>query len=396
VTGERTDSSVFRKKRIFIPMIEVGGGHKAVGLAIRDAIERLHPGEYEMSVVDFPCICGARMTDRSLKAFWSACLAQPVITNKVNIWLEAMNGLLRSNAVTRFFSVDFVMKGMRYIRELQPDFIISTHFFCTSVAVFARETYGLDCRIVSHVNDPFHAHPFWVNQLADEVIVCSRSAFDHMAKMGQKQESMTILPLPLHAKFFDPVTRSREEILTELGLEPSRLTILASSGGEGIGDTSHFIREVYLSGLPVNLITVSGRNERLLKASRLLAARPSKALMAPIGYAANMNELAFASDVGLAKAGPSSLLEMLTKGCPVMLTHVAHQAEQGNLDFILDGGMGWDIRNPETFAEVLDNLLKPGFLEPYQRRIRENEYVRLLPGASERLAIHLLAGMKPP
>ena len=322
-------------------MIEVGGGHKAIGLAIMDAIDRLHPGLYEMSVVDFPKECGAHLMDRFVKALWNAALAQPVITNQLNLWMDAVNRVMRSNAITRVFFTDFVRKGMRYIRDFQPDLIIATHFFCTSVAVFAREAYGLDCRIVSHVNDPFRAHALWVNPLADEVVVCSRLAWDHMVKLGQNPESMTILSSPLNPRFFDPITRTREEILLELGLDPTRMTVLASSGGEGIGNTEQFIREIYLSGKAVNLIAICGRNDRLLRELNLLAARKTNARLAPLGFVRNMNELAFASDIGLAKAGPSTLLEMLSMDCPVMLTHVASQVEQGNLDFVVGENLGW-------------------------------------------------------
>jgi UDP-N-acetylglucosamine:LPS N-acetylglucosamine transferase len=387
---------IVRKKRIFIPMIEVGGGHKSIGLAIRDAIDRQYPGEFETAVVDFPRVCGAVQVDRWIKSFWNVALAHPVATNRLNGWMDNMYRVARSNTFTRVLNTDFVQKGSRYIREYQPDIIISTHWFCTSVAVFAREKYRLDCRIVSHVNDPFRANSLWVNPLADEMIVCSDNARDHMIRLGQPPATMTVMPFPLNGRFFDPIARTREDILQGLGLDPKRLTVLASSGGEGIGNTETYIRELYLSNLPINLIAVCGRNERMLREMRLLAARSSTVRFAPLGFADNMNELAFASDIGLAKAGPSTMLEMLSKGCPVMITQVAHHAEQGNLDFVEREGFGWDVRDRNKFEEMLTMLREPGFLEPVRRRIGENQYIRSLPDGAARLAAYLVEGMKKP
>ncbi len=382
-----------RMKRILIPMIEVGGCHKSIALAIRDAIEQQHPGAYEIRVVDFPRACGARSLDRWIKSVWNIALAHPDITNLLNGWLDAANRMIQSNTFTRLFYSEFLHKGMKYIRDFQPDLIISTHFLCTSVAVLSRKTYDLDCRVVSHVSDPFQPHCLWVNPLADELLVGSETARGCLEKFGQSSGSMTVFPFPLSKGFFEPIARSREEILSELGLEPRRMTVLASSGGEGIGGTDLYVRALYQSGLPINLITVCGRNGRLLKEMRAMAGKPSDVLLSPLGYVGNMNELAMAADLGLVKAGPSTLFELLAKGCPVMVTHVAAQIEQGNLDFVLDQELGWDVRNHATFEELMAHLPEPGFLEPVRQRIKENTYIQSLSGGTANLADHLVAGM---
>ena len=389
---ERTE----RKPRIFIPMIEVGGCHKSIALSIRDSIERLQPGRFDIRVVDFMSACGARMSDRSIKASWNAALAQPGITNLLNKWMDDASLLMRSNAISQILYPAFVQKGMAYIRDEKPDLIVATHFFCTSVAVLARERYGLDCRIVSHVSDPFRAHALWVNPLVDELVVCSEQARDYLAMLGQNPETMRIVPFPINGRFFEPAARSREAILEDLGLDPRRITILASSGGEGIGSTDRYVRDLYFSDLPINLIAICGRNERLLREMRLLHARPSGVRFAPLGFVTNMNELTDVADAAVVKAGPSTLFELLGKGCPVYVTHVAAQVEQGNLDFVVQNGLGWDVRDSDAWAEQLARLRDPACLEPVRARILRNEYIRSLPGASMQLAQALLAGMTLP
>lgn len=383
-----------RKKRILIAMIEVGGCHAAIAHAIKDALEKDQPGVFDIEVVDLPRASGAIQVDRFIKRFWRMALARPVLTTQVNAWMDEVGHLAHSNTLVRVFFQNFVRKGMRLVLAYEPDLVICTHFFCTSVAAFARQQSNGSFGVVAHVSDPFHAHGLWVNLLADELVVCSDTVRAQLLALGQPEERMTVLPFPIHSRFFLPVTASREDLLDALGLDPSRLTILASFGGEGIGDMTRYLRYIYLSELPVNLIVACGKNEGLLRELRLLALRPSSVRMAPLGFVHNMNELAEAADVGLVKAGPSTLFELLAKGCPVMVTQVAAKVEEGNLRFVTEQGLGWDVREMAAFQEVLGKLGKPGFLQAVRDRIRLNPYLSELPGAASRVAARM-AGFIP-
>jgi UDP-N-acetylglucosamine:LPS N-acetylglucosamine transferase len=379
------------KKRILITMIEVGGCHASIAYAVQDALMLSCPGMYDIQVVDLPRACGARGMDRHLKHLWRMALARPVLTTRLSTWLEEVGTLANSNRIVRLLFGEFVRKGMRFIEQANPDLVISTHFFCTSVAVFARQQSGGTYPVVSHVSDPFRAHGLWVNPLADEVIVCSQAVRDQLAAMGQPSERLSVLPFPINPRFFAPIGSDRTAVLQALNLSPERLTILASAGGEGVGNMSSFLRRLYLSELPCNVIAVCGRNERLHKELSLLAMRDSPVRMAVLGFVRNMNELAEAADVGMVKAGPSSLLELLAKDCPVMVTQVAAKIEEGNLRFVMDNGFGWDVREPEAFDKALRNLRDPSFLAQAGERIRKSGALAELPGAAARVAERIVA-----
>ena len=380
-----------QKKRILIAMIEVGGCHASIAYAIRDALMLSWPGMFDIQVVDLPRACGARGTDRHLKHLWRMALARPVATTRLNAWLEEVGTLADSNRVVRLLFREFMRKGMRFIQQSEPDLVFCTHFFCTSVAVFARQRGPASFSVVSHVSDPYRAHGLWVNPLADKVIVCSDEVRKQLVALGQPPEKMTVLPFPINPRFFVPAAAERETALRALSLEPGRTTILASVGGEGIGEMSSFLRRICLSDLPFNVIAVCGRNEHLQKALRLLAVRSSTVRMAVLGYVRNMNELMALADVGMVKAGPSTLFELLAKGCPVMVTQVAAKIEEGNLRFVVDNGFGWDVRNPEVFSDVLKQLAAPGFLQQAKARIRQGHVLEPLPDAAFSVAKALAA-----
>jgi len=65
-------------KKILMTMIEVGFGHKAPALAVKDAIGAMVGDDVEVDVVDFAKECGALRDDHALKESWDLALAFPL------------------------------------------------------------------------------------------------------------------------------------------------------------------------------------------------------------------------------------------------------------------------------------------------------------------------------
>ena len=75
-------------KKILIPMIEVGGGHRMLALAVKEAIDQLFPGQYQVEVIDFAKEAGANRDDKAMKDIWDFALADPKLTTIVNLLLD--------------------------------------------------------------------------------------------------------------------------------------------------------------------------------------------------------------------------------------------------------------------------------------------------------------------
>ena len=56
--------------KILIPMVEAGGGHEMPALAIKESIETLFPGQYQIDVIDFAREVGANWDNKIIKGFW--------------------------------------------------------------------------------------------------------------------------------------------------------------------------------------------------------------------------------------------------------------------------------------------------------------------------------------
>jgi UDP-N-acetylglucosamine:LPS N-acetylglucosamine transferase len=198
-------------KKILIPMIEVGSGHRMIALAVKEAIGKLYPGEYAVDVIDFAREAGARREDKAMKDIWDFALAHPKLTNNINMLMEAFNGLTRSNLVTKVFFTEFVKKGTRYILDYKPDIVFSTHFFCTSVALFAREKYHFQYKVISFMADPISGHNLWINPKVDTIVAATREARNYLVSMGEPRHKIKVMSFPLNLKFFSKVEKSKRK-----------------------------------------------------------------------------------------------------------------------------------------------------------------------------------------
>lgn len=378
-------------------MVEAGGGHRMPALAIKDSIEKLFPGQYQIDVIDFAKDSGATWDDKIIKGFWDWALARPEITTNLNILLDSFNHVTRSNTVMRLFFQQFVRKGIRYILSYKPDIVFSTHFFCSSVAQFARARYHLPYKVFSYMTDPVRGHNLWVNPKIDAVIVSTNEANEYLTKQGQPSDKIKVMSFPLNKKFFAPTTRKREDIISELGLDPLKKTLLATSGGQGIGDTAEYVKSLYKSDFPFNIIAICGKNKELVEELNELKRKVNSDVpLAVLGFVDNMHELLEASDLAIAKGGASTTLEVLVKRVPTIFTHCAALHEKGNIDFCVNNKMGWYAKNEKEFKIIIDEILSTEILDFYKRNIDTNEYVKTLPEAADNLARFIVNELEAP
>jgi len=74
-----------------------------------------------------------------------------------------------------------------------------------------------------------------------------------------------------------------------------------------------------------------------------------------LGFVTNMAEYMVAADVLVSKAGPGTISEAAALSLPVMLTSFLPGQEEGNVDFVIDGGFGafCPDADPDAVAEEL-------------------------------------------
>jgi 1,2-diacylglycerol 3-beta-galactosyltransferase len=110
------------------------------------------------------------------------------------------------------------------------------------------------------------------------------------------------------------------------------------------------------SGLDAQLVIVAGRNEAL---RRRLAAMTWAMPTSVHGFVDTMPVLMRAADVVVTKAGPHTVMEALTLGCPVILSGFVPAQEEGVVRLVLGAGAGILADTPAKVVDALRTLFDP-------------------------------------
>lgn len=349
-------------------MLEAGAGHKMPALAIRDAIEKLYPGRFKMDVVDFFKESGALTNDRVMKGVWDYALAHPIVARTVYALIEFFH--LNPRTYLNTMLAEVKKKGTKYISEYKPDMIVSTQFYCLPASSMARDWLKLPIKVIGFVTDPFCGYSVWADRGADFILVSSERAKQMLTRRKVNPDRVKIFQFPVNQKFFNQ-TRTREEIRKEYNINPAYKTVLTTAGGQGISNIGNFMIKMYKKGLPLNIIAVCGKNEKLKNVlEKLKKDTPSATNLIPIGFTTSMNELLSISDLNIAKAGASTTFEALFMDNPIIFTHYAAPPEKPNIDFCIENKVGWYTPGEKAFFRVLDQVLNTGILDEYKKNLK--------------------------
>ncbi|OHD57692.1 MAG: hypothetical protein A2Y33_04230 [Spirochaetes bacterium GWF1_51_8] len=377
------------KKKILMPILEAGAGHKMPALAVKDSIEELYPGKYQIDVVDFAVAAGALSADKRMKAFWDACLKNKAFAKATYSLMEWTHPVCHLVLPVGFGS--FIRKGREFVRQYNPDLIFSSHYYSLTVAAMARDKLKLPAKVIGCITDPFDAYAFWCEKRADYIVVSSERSKKKCIRRGVQPWRIKVLPFPVNNKFLRP-SHNREETRKAYGIDPSKPTILTSEGGQGIGMIARFVREMYRKGVPVNILNVCGKNTALKEElDRMVQTEKSATNLIPLGFVNNMNELLAASDLCIAKAGASTTFEALFMNVPIIFTSWANQAEKPNIDYCVENNAGWYTPDTATFWKTMDEILSTDILKTYRKNI---ENLHLKSGADDiaRFVVEQLEG----
>ncbi|HUW42342.1 MAG TPA: glycosyltransferase [Rectinemataceae bacterium] len=365
------------KQRVLMLMLEVGFGHKAPANAVKEAIEARYPGRFRVDVVDFAKEVGALADDKLLKNGWDLALAFPLSARIGYLWMELNR---RNLSYVDALYKDFIEKGVAYIEDRKPDLIFATHALCLYIAGKAKLKFGLATPIVAYVVDPFDGYSLWADENADKILVATEQSRKRLVDHGIDDAKIVKTGFPINNRFFD-VRKSTEDITKELALVPGWPTLLVSAGGQGIGKVFSFVEAAHRLQLPLNIVTVAGKNQKTkARMEKLAASGKSETHLVPLGYVTNMNELIRACDVVVGKSGASTFMEAVFMGKPVIFTEWATYNDWYIVNFALDNDIGWYCPSVISFVGTLRRLLEPGALDPFASRIAA---LGMVPGADE-------------
>lgn len=253
-----------------------------------------------------------------------------------------------------------IWKVKSLIEEYNPDIIVSSHESPSGMVASLKQEYGLKTELIGIVTD-FRAHPFWVYKEIDKYMVPNEFTKNYLIREGIPSERIYITGIPVDLRFAQEYDKS--ELKRRFNLDPEKFTILLMGSWLDIGIDS-LIESLDKSSLPIQVIAVSGKNEKLREKLEKIKGKTTIPLVA-FGFITNVYEVMHASDIIITKPGGLISSETLAAGLPMIIVNPIPGQEEFNALYLTTEGAAIRVNKLSEVPIILELLLKS------PQRIRE-------------------------
>jgi len=139
-------------------------------------------------------------------------------------------------------------------------------------------------------------------------------------------------------------------------------------GGFGSKVIYEIVRDLDTGGLPLQLIVICGRNEKLAEALR---ARNWNLPLHIVGFTKEVHRLMRAADFLIGKPGPGSVAEAMMRKLPVILecNSWTLPQERYNTEWVQEKGVGIVLQNFREIVSGVRQLLEPATLAEFRKNV---------------------------
>jgi 1,2-diacylglycerol 3-beta-galactosyltransferase len=342
-----------RRRAVFL-FSDTGGGHRSAAEAVAEAVARRQAQDVEIVLVD-------ALHSYAPTPFNRLPGLYPRMVRTPRVWgmgFRASNGRQRGRVLTTLIWPYVRRASQRLVAEVSADLFVSFHPLLIAPTLKALGSERPPFFAV--VTDLVTGHSLWYHHRLDMCFLPTVEAERRALVNGMKPERLRVVGLPVAERFCAPPgdpARLREE----LEWPPDRPMVLIVGGGEGMGPLFESARAIARSGVKAGLAIVTGRNEKLRRRLEQVSWEiPTKVY----GFEQRMPQMMQAATLLVTKAGPSTIAEAANAGLPVVLYSYLPGQEEGNIEFVVDGGLGrWAPGAVQTAAAVRDLLANPEELE---------------------------------
>ncbi len=356
---------------ILILMSDTGGGHRAAGEAIQQAVAHIDQnGSFTVEMVDF-------IKEIAIPPWHHlGRIYKPMVDQTPWLWAFGFNltsvSALRRVGLALNASIT-APKMARFFRNYPADLIVSVHPFATSIPGYILSKIRPDIPFVTVVTDLVSGHPFWYSRQAHKTFLPSDEAYQRALKQKIPSKKLEITGLPIDLRFTNLIAmnqvsqtsqgkiksepykmKTKAEMKREYGLPPDKAMVLLVGGGDGIGHLETYADAVANTDLPLSLMVVTGKNESL---RQRLSKKEWPIPTQITGFVRDMPHRMAAADILITKAGPGTLCEGLASGLPILMTSFIPGQEAGNVQWLIKHKAGQFTPSVEELIQGLHKLV---------------------------------------
>jgi len=241
-------------------------------------------------------------------------------------------------------------KLMTWVKEFDPDVIVSTYSFATLVLGRLREEGALRVPVVNFLTD-FGVHPRSVHPAIDLNLALHAVPAD---KARSLSSTRTIVAGPAVPTTFRDAAQRRAVGRDWLGAGPGDRIVVVVAGSWGVGgNLVDTVARIVGTG-SFRVVTVCGSHTGL---RRRLERRK---LGIALGWTDRMPEVLAAADVVVENAGGLTSLEAFAAGVPIVTFRPIPGHGRDNTRAMVAAGVTSNPGDDEALLEALDRLTRPG------------------------------------
>ena len=342
-------------KRVLIIYAPYGSGHKSIADKINNYLEEHSDLEVKVfDVAKYSNLLG-KLSIRIFDVFTRHSFHK-TFSFIYDIADNRLASLSQMKLVKKAFDNEKLRKE---IADFNPDLTISTHFFGGNIISYYNKLGITDSLIMTVITD-YVSHSYWRkdHQSQDAFIVANDIMKNVMIKKGIDGKKIYPFGLPFDRKNMENLD-SKEEVMFKYNIDPAKKTYLFFGGGAmGSMGSLDYLKALIWQDLPINIIFISGRNQKLEEKARRYVMKKKASNVKVLGFTKDVYNLLNVSDVVISKPGGATLTECIDMRVPLILIPGNGGPEKYNARYICKKKYGCKVMSPIGFASAVKKTLK--------------------------------------
>ena len=355
-------------KKIQVLFHDAGGGHRNAAVALQTVISQQNRG-WQVELVQFQ-----ELTDHLdvLRKLTGIRIQEQYNTLLRNGWTLGATQLLRVLQTTiRIFHRPLVKLLAGHFRNSDADLLVSVIPHFNQEIAEAWKLVHPDKAFVTLITDVADFPPhFWIESAENQYVICGSEKAAQQARAIGKNATHIFQTsgMILRPDFYLPDNSDPLAIRKELGLQTVPPTGMLLFGGFGSKVMLEIVEQLDNAKLPLQLIVICGRNEKLAETFR---GRKWNLPLHIVGFTNEVHRLMRAADFLVGKPGPGSVAEAMMRKLPVILECNAWTLpqERYNTEWVREKRVGIVLRNFREIVGGVKQLLEPATLGEFRRNV---------------------------
>lgn len=256
----------------------------------------------------------------------------------------------------------YVKPCLEYFKEnissFQPNIIITTHYYASSVLSYMKKENLLDKKIITGaILQDFCLAPYWEHSSGvDYIFQAYSNTTEALLEKGFKENQIVTFGLPIKDEY------SHEEVDTskmrkKLGL-PEKFTLLIVGGGNGISSAFKPLKSVLAKNLDISIVCINGRNQKSYNQIDAYLKKNNVDNVTNLGFVNNMVEYLQACDLTITRCGSSVMSETLSVGKPFIAREKLILNERFNKRYLIENGCALGLDKVTDAGDKVQRILE--------------------------------------